>query len=67
MGPWFYTGDDFRVILNSSNGMMAYALDKTDMNAVTNADTAVLRNRLSLEAVFAGITSTSAGLGTQRY
>lgn len=55
----FYTGDDFRVILNSSNGMMAYALDKTDMNAVTNADTAVLRNMLSLEAVFAGITSSS--------
>jgi len=54
----FYTGDDFRVILNSSNGMMAYALDKTDLATVTNADTAVLRNRLSLDAVFAAITSS---------
>jgi hypothetical protein len=51
----FYSGDDFRVILNSSNGMMAYALDKTDLTTVTNADTAVLRNRLSYEAVFAAI------------
>lgn len=54
----FYTGDDFRVILNSSNGMMAYALDKTDLAAVTNADTAVLRNRLSMDAVFAAINSS---------
>src|SRR5690606_12250677 len=36
----FYMGDDFRVILNSSVTMMARALDKTDMNAVTAADTA---------------------------
>lgn len=56
----FYTGsDDFRVVLNASNGMMAYALDKTDLNAVTNADTAVLRSRLSLDAVFAAITSST--------
>lgn len=55
----FYSGDDFRVMLNSSNGMMAYALDKTDLTTVTNADTAVLRNRLSLDAVFAAITSNS--------
>lgn len=54
----FYSGDDFRVILNSSNGMMAYALDKTDLTTVTNADTAVLRNRLSLDAVFAAITAS---------
>lgn len=53
----FSNGDDFRVILNSANGMMAYALDKTDLTTVTKADTAVLRNRLSLEAVFAAITS----------
>jgi hypothetical protein len=53
----FYTDDEFRVILNSSNGMMAYALDKTDLSTVTNADTAVLRNRLSFDAVFAAITS----------
>lgn len=53
----FYTGDDFRVILNSSNGMLAYQLNKTDLATVTNADTAVLRNRLSSEAIFAAITS----------
>lgn len=54
----FYSGSDFRVTLNSANGMMAYALDKTDLNTVTNADTAVLRNRLSLAAVFAAITTS---------
>lgn len=53
----FYSGNDFRVTLNSANGMMAYALDKNDLTTVSNADTAVLRNRLSLEAVFAAITS----------
>jgi hypothetical protein len=37
--------------------MMAYALDKTDLASVTNADTAVLRSRLSLDAVFAAINS----------
>ena len=36
---------------------MAYAIDKVDLTTVTNADTAVVRNRLSLEAVFAAITS----------
>ena len=53
----FSSGDDFRVILNSANGMMAYAIDKVDLTTVTTADTAVVRNRLSLEAVFAAITS----------
>lgn len=37
----FYTGsDDFRVILNSSVGMMAKQINKNDLNAVTAADTA---------------------------
>jgi hypothetical protein len=40
----FYMGDDFRVILNSSVTMMARALNKTDMNAVTAADTADFDN-----------------------
>ncbi len=35
----FYMGEDFRVILNSSVTMMARALDKTDLNSVTAADT----------------------------
>ncbi|RYY45150.1 MAG: hypothetical protein EOO06_16970 [Chitinophagaceae bacterium] len=36
----FYTGaDDFRVILNSSVGMMAKQLNKTELSSVTAADT----------------------------
>lgn len=36
----FFAGaDDFSVILNSSVGMMAKQIDKTDLNAVTAADT----------------------------
>lgn len=64
----FYTGDDFRVILNASNGMMAYALDKTDLTTVTNADTVLLRNRLSYDAVFAAInTSPPPAWTTEAY
>jgi hypothetical protein len=47
----FYTGSDFKVLLNSSNGMMARALDKTNMNAVTAADTAGWGQQLSLAAL----------------
>lgn len=36
----FYSGDEFRVILNSSTAMMARAINKTDLNDVTAADTA---------------------------
>ncbi|MBN8653269.1 MAG: hypothetical protein J0L67_17705 [Cytophagales bacterium] len=54
----FYAGDDFRVILNSSNGMLAYQLNKTDLTTVTNTDTAVLRNRLSMDAVFAALNNS---------
>jgi hypothetical protein len=53
----FSSGSDFRVILNSSNGMMATALTKTDLNSVTAADTVGLGVKLSLDAVFAAITS----------
>ncbi|MFZ6010934.1 MAG: HmuY family protein [Bacteroidota bacterium] len=35
----FYMKDDFKVILNSSTGMMARALDKNDLNTVTPQDT----------------------------
>lgn len=51
----FSSGDDFRVILNSSNGMMAIALDKNDLNSVTAADTVGFGMKLSLDAVFAAI------------
>jgi hypothetical protein len=55
----FSTGSDFRVILNSSNGMMAKVLDKADLNSVTAADTVGLGLKLSLDAVFAAITSST--------
>lgn len=51
----FAAGNEFRVILNASNGMMAIATDKNSMAAVTAADTAGLSTRLSLNAVFAAI------------
>lgn len=35
----FYSGDEWRVILNSSTAMMAKQIDKNDLNAVTAADT----------------------------
>jgi hypothetical protein len=36
----FYTGqEDYRVILNSATGMLAYKLDKNDLNNVSAADT----------------------------
>lgn len=51
----FSSGTDFRVILNSSNGMMARGLDETDLNAVTAADTVGFGEQLSVSAVFAAI------------
>lgn len=53
----FSSGDDFRVILNSSNGMMAMAVDKTDLNSVKAADTVGFGAKLSLDAVFAAINA----------
>lgn len=46
----FYSGDDFRVILNSSTGMMARALDKTDLNDVTAQDTVGFASEMSFNA-----------------
>lgn len=43
----FYTGTDFRVILNSSSAMMAKQLNKNDLDAVTAADTIGLTNELN--------------------
>lgn len=55
----FSSGDDFRVVLNASNGMMARALTKNNLNDVTSADTVGFSKQLSLSAVFAAITSNS--------
>ncbi|MFZ6013097.1 MAG: HmuY family protein [Bacteroidota bacterium] len=46
----FHMGEDFRVIVNSSTAMMARALDKTDLNAVTANDTVGFKNEMSLSA-----------------
>ncbi|HEY3429388.1 MAG TPA: HmuY family protein [Cyclobacteriaceae bacterium] len=53
----FSSGNDFRVVLNASNGMMARALDKTNLNDVSDADIVGFDEQLSLSAVFAAITS----------
>ncbi|PZR37889.1 MAG: hypothetical protein DI538_11145 [Azospira oryzae] len=52
------SADEFRVILNSPNGMLARALDKTDLNAVTAADTVGFGAQLSLNAIFSAITTS---------
>ncbi len=56
----FSSGADYRVVLNSANGMMARVLTKNDMNAVTAADTVGFGAQLSMAAVFGGITSDPA-------
>lgn len=44
----FYSGSDFKVILNHSMGATAIALAKTDLNAVTAADTTALATNATL-------------------
>lgn len=44
----FYSGTDFRVIINHSTGAAAIALNKTDLNTVTAADTAALATAATL-------------------
>lgn len=56
----FYTGaDDFRVILNSSTGMMAKQINKDDLNSVTSVDTLGFSN----EVVFSQTAPTVESLG----
>jgi hypothetical protein len=54
----FSSTDEFRVVLNSPNGMLARALDKTDLAAVTAADTVGFGGQLSTSAIF-GIVATT--------
>jgi HmuY protein len=51
----FYSGGDFKVILNSSSEMMAYQINKNDLNAVNANDTVGLGAKLSLEAIFGAL------------
>ncbi|NOT76082.1 MAG: hypothetical protein HOP08_14240 [Cyclobacteriaceae bacterium] len=49
----FSSTDDFRVVLNSPNGMMAYKLTgRTDLSTVTAADISSFVDQLSVPAVF---------------
>ncbi len=54
---FYMAAGEFRVILNSASSMMARALDKNDLNAVTAEDTTGWGQQLSTDAVFAAITS----------
>jgi len=51
----FFTGEEFRVTLNSSVGMLARPLQKTDMTAVTAADTLGFGAQLDLDAIFGAL------------
>lgn len=54
----FYAGaDDFRVTLNSSVGMLARALEKTDLNMVTASDTTGFKSAMAV-----GFTATHAAV-----
>ncbi len=46
----FYSGEEFRVILNYATGMMARSLDKNNLNEVTAADTANFIQEMSFNA-----------------
>ncbi|HMJ71326.1 MAG TPA: HmuY family protein [Cyclobacteriaceae bacterium] len=52
------TADEFRVVLNSPNGMLARAINKTDLATVTAADTVGFGAQLSTSAIF-GIVATT--------
>ena len=51
----FYNGDQARVIINSSNGMLAYKLDKNNIFQVNETDTVGLGAQLSLDAIFGAL------------
>jgi len=46
----FYTGAEFRVVLNASNGMMAKQIAKNDLNEVNASDTAGFSEQMSFNA-----------------
>jgi hypothetical protein len=54
----FYTGTDYRVILNSSAGMMAKQIAKNDLTQVTAADTV----GFSTDVVFSQFAPTTSSL-----
>lgn len=51
----FYSGNEFRVIINNATSALAIALDKTDMTTVTSADTTGLGAQLDIDAIFGAL------------
>ena len=48
----FYTGSEFRVILNNTVSALTRSIDKTDLNAVTAQDTVGFGAQLDIDAIF---------------
>ncbi|MFT6871199.1 MAG: hypothetical protein ACJAVN_000196 [Roseivirga sp.] len=51
----FYTGTDFRVVLNNSASTLARSIDKDDLNAVTAEDTIGFGAQLNIDAIFGAL------------
>ncbi|MFY0593140.1 HmuY family protein [Roseivirga sp.] len=51
----FYTGTEFRVLLNNSTSTLARSIQKNDLNAVTSADTVGFGAQLNIDAIFGAL------------
>lgn len=51
----FYSGSEFRVVLNNSASTLARSIDKNDLNEVTAADTAGFGAQLDIDAIFGSL------------
>ena len=51
----FYSGSEFRVILNNSVSALARSIDKSDLNAVTAEDTTGFGAQLDIDAIFGAL------------
>jgi len=57
-GTWdlgFFTGSDFRVILNNTASTLARSISKNDLNAITAADTVGFGAQLDVDAIFGSL------------
>ena len=51
----FYSGSEFRVILNNGAGALARSIDKNDLNSVTVDDTVGFGAQLDIDAIFGAL------------
>jgi len=51
----FFTGEEFRVVLNNSTSALALVLDKNDLNEVGPSDTVGLGRQLDVDAIFSSL------------